>query len=29
MLQREEAARNRWLDDLKKTTYIEIFPDGG
>jgi peptidyl-prolyl cis-trans isomerase SurA len=29
MFQKEESARSRWLDDLKKTTYIEIFPDGG
>jgi len=29
MMEKEESVRNRWLDELKKTTYIEIFPDGG
>jgi parvulin-like peptidyl-prolyl isomerase len=29
MVEREESTRILWLDELKKTTYIEIFPDGG
>ena len=29
MARREDSVRTRWLDELKKTTYIEIFPDGG
>jgi peptidyl-prolyl cis-trans isomerase SurA len=29
MADREESIRTRWLNELKKTTYIEIFPDGG
>jgi peptidyl-prolyl cis-trans isomerase SurA len=29
MVQREESARTLWLDELKKNSYIEIFPDGG
>jgi peptidyl-prolyl cis-trans isomerase SurA len=29
MADREESIRTRWLKELKKTTYIEIFPDDG
>lgn len=29
MARREDSFRTRWLDELKKTTYIEIFPDDG
>ena len=29
MARKEESARTRWLDELKETTYIEVFPDGG
>jgi hypothetical protein len=27
--QKEESVRNAWLDGLKETTYIEVFPDDG
>jgi len=27
--EKEEPARTRWLKELKKTTYIEVFPDEG
>jgi peptidyl-prolyl cis-trans isomerase SurA len=29
MAQKEESVRTSWLNELKKTIYIEIFPDGG
>jgi len=29
MMEKEESVRTRWLDELKKTIYIEIFPDDG
>jgi peptidyl-prolyl cis-trans isomerase SurA len=29
MAQKEESVRTQWLNELKKTTYIEVFPDGG
>jgi len=29
MANREESVRTRWLNELKKTTYIEVFPDDG
>ncbi|MDF1526560.1 MAG: peptidylprolyl isomerase [bacterium] len=29
MADREESVRTRWLNELKKTTYIEVFPDDG
>ena len=29
MADREESVRTRWLNELKETTYIEIFPDDG
>ncbi len=29
MVEREESVRTRWLDGLRETTYIEVFPDDG
>ncbi|MCJ7500616.1 peptidylprolyl isomerase [bacterium] len=29
MADREESVRTRWLNELKETTYIEVFPDDG
>ena len=29
MAQKEDSARTRWLEKLKETTYIEVFPDDG
>ena len=29
MAEREESVRTRWLNELKETTYIEVFPDDG
>lgn len=29
LVEREESIRTRWLDELKETTYIEVFPDDG
>jgi parvulin-like peptidyl-prolyl isomerase len=29
MAQKEESVRTRWLNELRKATYIEVFPDGG
>jgi len=29
LMEKEEPARDRWLKELKETTYIEIFPDEG
>ena len=29
MAQKEESVRTSWLNELKKTIYIEVFPDGG
>ena len=29
MADREDSVRTRWLNELKETTYIEVFPDDG
>ena len=29
MARKEESVRTRWLNELKETTYIEVFPDDG
>jgi parvulin-like peptidyl-prolyl isomerase len=29
MFQKEESVRDKWIKELKETTYIEVFPDDG
>jgi len=29
MMEKEKPARERWLDELKETIYVEVFPDDG